>query len=232
PWRTALARVALAGALALGVSGWWFARNYVLYEGDWLGVRAAARAAEERALPHLRPSRFRTVRDQGVPMLQMLRESNWIPQTFQSFWAVFGYHQVFLHAWIYVLLAVVQGLSFVGNLAALAERARQALRRPWAWRPPPQRDLFYLLMGLQALMALGLTLWYSWTIDYQPQGRYLFPGLFPILLFLALGLRRVILWVGRERALGSALLALGLALAGLNLYALRWVLLPMYYPQG
>ena len=39
-------------------------------------------------------------------------------------------------------------------------------------------------------MPIGLSAWYSYTTDYQPQGRYLLPMLIPICYYAARGIQK------------------------------------------
>ena len=133
--------------------------------------------------------------------------------TFGNFWGDFGWLTLPLPLWAYILLALAtlgaaSGWRWAGKL--LPERwQRQALA--WlAWQAA-------LIVAVTFLPMIGRT--------WQPQGRYLFPGLVPWALFFVLGWGG---WGTRLRwrrwwlvpALGTALLDAG---------SLLGVVIPHYY---
>ncbi|MBM3129034.1 MAG: hypothetical protein FJ009_10495 [Chloroflexi bacterium] len=105
--------------------------------------------------------------------------------TFKSFWAQFGWMGVLVNDRIYVALALLTGAAVFGH----ALYARRILRR---------RDLLTPAQwGCIALINLLLVVAFADYVAYnfkflQFQGRYLFPALVAIALFLVVGLRELI----------------------------------------
>lgn len=127
-----------------------------------------------------------------------------VTTTFASFWGQFGWMALPLPDWAYALILAFLGAAGLGLIVggrrtpgspALAQRA--------AW----------LILALAALLAVAQYLYYN--VEFvQFQGRYMFPGLIPLGLWLALGLD------GWRRVLPNWRYAIWLAPAVIALFAL------------
>lgn len=116
---------------------------------------------------------------------------------FPGFWGNFGWLQRPLPLWIYGLLAAL--------CLAAASGVLKAIRKAQAVSMPPALILSWLLavalIFLQTLLPmLGR--------DWQPQGRYLFPALFPITGLLLVGIDYWFNVAGHPRRVPVHLLAL------------------------
>ncbi len=153
---------ALVIVAAAAIAGWWYVRNWQLYD-DPLGMSTMVAVAG------------------GRPPLATLSDLLGEFQGFRySFWGVLGGFNILLRpAWVYVLLDLVSAGALIG-LAAWAWRA-------WRKRTPalPWRELL-LLAAWIVIEAVALLRWTSMTL--ASQGRLMFAALAPICLFLALGL--------------------------------------------
>ncbi len=188
------------GLIALLLSGWWFIRNAQVY-GDldifgW-GRHDAVAGTQLRTADWLAQVGWR----QGV------QDFAWT--TFKSFWGIFGWMGVPMEERVYRVLLWLTAAIFAGLGLALA----RALQRR-AWRNSDRVPMVALL-AVPPVLAVGVYVWYN--LKYvQHQGRYLFPAIIPIGLFVALGFRELVprqfagLWLG----------LLGLGLAGLAAYSL------------
>jgi hypothetical protein len=157
---------------ALLLGGIWWLRNIGVYGfPDILGLRRHDQVVADQLRTRDYIARI------GVGAY--LREAT--VMTFQSFWGVFGWMALPMPAWIYRviqagLLAVIAGLAL--------EQTFWRGKLP-ASRTPAQRDA-WLIVWLTAILAALAFLYYN-TEFVQYQGRYLFPGLIPVALWLALG---------------------------------------------
>lgn len=142
--------------------------------------------------------------------------------TYSSFWGQFGWMAYPLQPWMYNVLTVFLGVAGLGLLVGL-----------WRGRGAPGNATQRAAWGL-VLVALGVAfaqfVYYN-TEFLQFQGRYLYPGLIPFALLVALGLDnwRLVLFGGQATRgwwLAPALVAL---LAPFDLYLL-WRVIPLLNP--
>jgi len=184
-------------ALLLGAL--WWGRNLAVYGGvDILGLQRHNAIVVGQA---------RTV--------EWLAQYGWagytrqfITTTFQSFWGQFGWMGVVMDQRVYLALLAYSLLIVIGFVGA-ADRRRRArdLTRE-------QGDAIALLT-ITLLLAIALYLYYNLTF-VQFQGRYLFPALAPLTLFLVLGLREIL----APRHATTVMILFGTALVLLDVWAL------------
>jgi hypothetical protein len=140
--------------------------------------RLRTEQAEKFAAPGYRPSEIAAgkgapriaLRKQGVPFTDLFTRYHWAKSSFESFCGVYhwmslrgpGYYYAVMAA-LYTALLITIGLPF--------------RKLPWP-------DALFVAAVLCAAAAVVLISAYSsWTADFQPQGRYLFPIL-PMLAFV------------------------------------------------
>jgi hypothetical protein len=140
--------------------------------------RLRTEQAEKFAAPGFRPSdiaagkgaRRMALRAQGVPFTELLGEYGWAKSSFESFCGV--YHWMSLRSPDAYYL--VMGALYTALLSTIALTFRKLPR-------------LEVLFGTAVLFAMAtvilLSAYHSWTADFQPQGRYLFPIL-PMLGFV------------------------------------------------
>ena len=117
------------------------------------------------------------MRERGVPYLTfLLAAPHWLWMTFQSSVGVYGYMGIFSISEYYVAMALI----YLAFFASLAQAARQS-------GSASARSTLALATIYTALTVLVSSL-FSWSVDYQAQGRYLFPA-FVIFGVVLAGLR-------------------------------------------
>ena len=155
----------LVFGLALALSGWWFVRNYQLYNdlsgiGPHLEIMGTRRRLPswERALREFRGFRI-------------------------SFWALFGWFNILVPEPFYW---VMDGLTILG-VVGLGVLLVRSLCRPASQARLP-REARYTLALLGAWLVLVLAGVVQWTMQTPAsQGRLLYPALASIALFLVMG---------------------------------------------
>jgi hypothetical protein len=185
PWlRDAKRTEALrAGALALGAALIVAAPLRIVYplsQGDY---RAREREMREaRSLPGFQPNApaFPSLRwaARGVPFSAVIGQPEWYSDSLKSFYGVFGYATIWLEGRVY---AVALGMWML-NLGATL----WAGFRPGRTRSRSDRWLL-AAAGATAGLCVVSSLYFSWIVDYQAQGRYLFGALAPLAV-LAFGM--------------------------------------------
>jgi len=133
----------------------------------------------------------RWIRVPGRIVEQMLMPQSWSREAwreyvqaarfcFQSFWGLFGSVTLFLPSVWYRVIGVPCLLALAGNLVFIVRRHHQE------W----QTGYLFVLMGGVALLILQtfLPMFGMRGADWMPMGRYLFAGVFAIMVLLAWGL--------------------------------------------
>ena len=134
--------------------------------------------AEQYAAPHFKPSEIAAgtgsgrlvLRKQGVPFSELFTERGWLIQSFQSFCGVYRWMSLKGSDYYYLLMCLLYATLVVLLLM-------RAVRLSW------QDALFTAGVLATATLVVLISAYHSWTADYQPQGRYLFPVL-PMFAFL------------------------------------------------
>ena len=206
--------LALFALPALLLAGLWWARNVGVY--GWpdlfgLGAHNAVVVGQPRTAEMIAAEGW------GVYLRAALYH------TYNSFWGQFGWMAYPLQTWMYAALTAFLGVAVLGLLLGL-RRMRGALA-------DPARRAAWALLALALVVSFAQFVYYN-TEFVQFQGRYLYPGLIPFAVLVALGLDtgRLAL-LGERRAarwwwLTPAVVAL---LAPLDVYLL-WRVIPLLNP--
>lgn len=189
-------------------SGWWFVRNYIIYNGDLLGskVEAAARLKYASKDPALAVHQH--LNEKGVSLFTMLFRDGyeWVKWTKKSFVGGFLNMQLFLKdSYINTCLAIL----LVGVLAALigaivVRKTRLGLK-------------LNVFLGATIVLAGGMAVFYSYFVDFQPQGRYVMPAMVPLMIWTSIGWHRI-MGIARKKKLVAV--SLGAVMAWINFVAL------------
>lgn len=244
--RETLVQVATIGAVVLLLAGWWFVRNAFLYDGDFLGLRTSAQQGTLYAHEFAKPGASSAI-GRGWTLWQMLFRKGWILVTGMSSVGVFGYMKVPMPAPIYDVYAtiVVAGmlLALVPAIASrlarrrtntggseVSDRVNVRLTLPGFTREG--RRLFETALLVAIPIPVALSMYHSYTQDYQPQGRYILPMLLPVAYFVAMGFQRFLTRHGRSPKLRTTILIVFFAWSVFAmLLALVGVIIPHYWPH-
>jgi len=196
--------------------------------GDNLLFNSSAEQRESLLLDLL----ANTARRVGAPlrlMEQLLLPESWSLRAWQeyvmgalfclhSFWGNFGWLALpLLPSW-YWAAEIVCALAMVGNVAFVASKSG----RGW------QAGYLFTLMGGVLLLALQtlLPLVSMRGTYWLPQGRYLFPGIFAIVVLMARGLRQLL----PRQQWGNCVTAIAIGVsAGFDLACLGYLILPYFH---
>ncbi len=153
--------------------------------------------------------------------------------TFQSFWGQFGWMGVVMRPWVYQLLLLFTIITIAGLLWFVWQHrssSNQGEDKGALERPRTQTAAIYAFI-LAGTFGLSLLLFLTYNLTFvQHQGRYLFPGLIPIAVGVALAWATLVRPLSRRWKLADYLLPIGLALAlfGLDLLALFRFIIPAF----
>ncbi|MDO4439709.1 MAG: glycosyltransferase family 39 protein [Eubacteriales bacterium] len=183
--------------VVLVIISFFFIRNAVLYHGDFLGMSSLTESSEMFAREDIKPSNRPTPQNLGMGFGEMLRTTryigiNWVEATFESFIAVFSYMTIFAPDWIYNVYKFVLVLGVLGVLLSFLKKVRKK-----------EAESGTVILGINLLICLlipiGLSMYYSYATDYQPQGRYCYPMLLALTCFISKGLEYLVLWIPSEK---------------------------------
>ena len=187
----------ISAIVLLGIS-WWFIRNGILYDGDIIAMNARRECSIQTAAEELNPLTRFTFRGAGISLVDMLTETDYIVLVLNSFTAMFGAMDIPTHGLIY--------LFYWYFWLAMCLAALLVPKRIWnptgkgLWSNPnrslpesgrKKKILFYGSMILFCLITIGLSVFYSYTWDFQPQGRYILPILIPFMHMVTLGAQKL-----------------------------------------
>jgi hypothetical protein len=222
-WAKLFKKGSLIAVIVLIGIGWWFVRSYIIYDGDFLGLRIRDEYAEIYAIDSLKPSIHETYYNQGHSIWYMLKNSNFIILTSKSFIAMFGNMAVGVYDWIYNGYLILIVLGLIGMLLPVKNRTYLTTLK--------NRDikLINFNMLLCILIPNILNIWAAYSYDYQPQGRYSLPMLVALMYFVSIGLHKLISMVlKKEKIRQRVLFAVSVWIIIVCLVCLRMFIIPMY----
>lgn len=185
--------------LPMLVAGWWYWRGWQLY-GDPLAWQL-----------HLQTKGAQVLRTTPLTLADF---GQFVELHFQSYWALFGWLNVQVPAWVYANLAFLTVAAVAGLFVEGKERQ---IAKQWRTHLP------LLLNGLAVVAIYASLFRYIQTINWSGyQGRLAYAAAGPLAVLLAVGLAR---WV-RHSSVGKWLVPVGMA--GLAIGSLFFVLLPAY----
>lgn len=185
----------------LGI-GWWFIRNALLYDGDLLGMTARTNCAIQSALPEFNPLTKPTIQSTEGTLRFLFMETPFVSTLIESFIATFGTMDIKTFPFVYFgfkLLIVIGGIGFLIPL-----EKRTYLKE----LPESTTGVFNVVMIFDCIIPAALCVWYSYSWDYQPQGRYILPLLIPLMYLAATGCAKLFSILERYLPFGSKIASL------------------------
>ena len=201
-WRSLIQKGLFISVIVLLGIGWWFVRNYLIHDGDLLGLNARMENAMRTALPEYNPALRTTIADTGMPVWDMVFHTDFLHFLWNSFVARFGpmtlptlpflyiwYYRIFGFGWLFSLIPRrwSNGFARTGGYFHSGMQSGLPIEKNRAFP-----TLFHLPLLLSILITAGLCIYYSYTSDYQPQGRYIMPMLLPFMYFISLGFHKLV----------------------------------------
>ncbi len=169
----------------LGIS-WWFIRSYILYDGDFLGLRTRDLCGALYGNENMHPDVRVTYKSQNYTIPSMIFKSDFLVLSINSFICMFGPMIMATATWIY---RFYKFLFLAGLLLSLLPLKLKGKEAHFVERPA-LRAFFHLNMVMCILIPCILSITYSYSTDYQPQGRYILPSLIPLCYYCIRGLEQ------------------------------------------
>lgn len=166
-----------------GIS-WWFIRNAVLYHGDFLALNARKICAAATCSPEYNPLTRDTYASLGIPVFTMIFGTDYYTLVWKSFIAMFGPMTIPTHHYIYMSYKYCLIVALFGLILPIRAGILSNFNK--------KRQLTIHIMMLSAMiLPAALAVYYSYTWEFQPQGRYFLPMLIPFMYFLAIGIQKL-----------------------------------------
>lgn len=170
----------------VGIS-YFFIRNYIINDGDMLGMKSFLADCEEGGIESQKPSNREIGKNLGMTYLETITSTRWYGEswiwiTFRSFICILGGMSIHLPNYNYYYFYA--GLFAVGLISMLFTAIFKD-------RKNIKKKILYLSMFLALIITIFLSIQYSYATDYQPQGRYIYPIWLPLMLFTAIGIQSI-----------------------------------------
>lgn len=179
------------GFLIVGITfllcGWWFIRSAIIYNGDFLGLRTTEEYAEKYAIEELKPSNRDTDQNSNRSLKYMLVNRQWIRSTVKSFIAMFGPMRFQMGTKFYMLYLTIFTVGILGYIASFYK-----FKHIKEMKENKNKGLLEIIFGINIIIPIILSIYYSYCSDFQPQGRYIMPIVMPFMYFVVSGLENII----------------------------------------
>lgn len=218
--RRAPLRIVRAGIVAALISGWWFARNLLIYGlGDPFALRRHAEVVVGQPL---------------TGALTRARLRDLVLTAFHSFWGQFGWMGIPYSDRTYDVIAALSLLVALGIALYLWRLLYPFRVKAWTWRREGRsarrfdsvtgaERLAVALLLLEVLLVIVGVVFYN--LRYlQPQGRYFFPAMPALAILSVAGIEELI----RDEHVGLVIAIAGCALYGLCVFSLFQVIGPAF----
>ena len=177
--RFILRRGGLVTGICLVLAGWFFIRNAMLHQGDFIGFTSELRSREYFMEKGELLYEYIRAKEVGIPFLSFLQKDNYwfIWSTVMSFFGMFGYMNIVMPNWLYLTYYIL-------ILAGVINFCFSLLFKRLSFR-----NCILAVIGTAAsVMAIGLHTWHSFTRDFQPQGRYVITAVLLLGFLISLGM--------------------------------------------
>lgn len=178
-------KVLIVAIMAFLVSGWWFIRNAIIYNGDFLGINAQNECGDKYAREEYKPSTRLTVQRKNESIIHMLIKDKWINVTLKSFIGIFGYNSIIMSNKIYYLYFLIWIIGIIGCLIKFKDLFIYN-------KEEKNKCLLNYIFLLSIIVPISLSIYYSYTSDFQPQGRYIMGIIIPFTYFVVNGIEKIL----------------------------------------
>ena len=175
----------IVSLVAFAVAGWWFVRNAIIYDGDILGTRTQNEYGDKYAMENYKPSTRKTPQNRGESLWHMLYDDKWIKIVIRSFVGIFGYHSIIMSNkiyYLYFLIWLIGGIGFILKFKELFFYKSEE----------KNKYLLNYIFVIALIIPIVLSIIYSYTSDFQPQGRYIMGIIVPFTYFVVTGIETVL----------------------------------------
>ena len=215
-------KVLIVAIMAFLVAGWWFIRNAIIYNGDFLGINAQNECGDKYASEEYKPSTRLTVQRKNESIINMLTKDKWINVTLKSFVGIFGYNSMIMSNKIYYSYFLIWIIGIIGCLMKFKDLFIYN-------KEEKNKYLLNYIFILSIIIPIILSIFYSYTSDFQPQGRYIMGIIIPFTYFIVNGIQKILeKFVKSEKIRKGIVLVIMLLIIVISMKALFGYIIPRY----
>ena len=215
-------KVLIVAIMAFLVAGWWFIRNAIIYNGDFLGINAQNECGDKYASEEYKPSTRLTVQRKNESIINMLTKDKWINVTLKSFVGIFGYNSMIMSNKIYYSYFLIWIIGIIGCLIKFKDLFIYN-------KEEKNKYLLNYIFILSIIIPIILSIYYSYTSDFQPQGRYIMGIIIPFTYFIVNGIQKILeKFVKSEKIRKCIVLVIMLLIIVISMRALFGYIIPRY----
>ena len=199
-------------AVVAVLAGWWFIRNAVLYDGDFIGRSTCAKYSEMYAAPGFTNETKILPKRMDMTIWDMYMwipgewQYNWLVTVLVSFIGVFGYMNVFLAKIWYKIYIAGFGIGILASIPLWKKMVRIRKQEEAVERTEETEEeeitylvvkkekrwsreaLFHISMAVAMVIPFILLTIYAYSSDFQAQGRYILPMILPFMYLVTKGI--------------------------------------------
>ena len=212
----------IVASVAFAVAGWWFVRNAIIYDGDILGTKTQNEYGNKYALEQYKPSLRKTPENSNESIWHMLDEDAWANTTAKSFVGIFGYHSILMSNKIYYSYL---GLWLIGGLGCLLKFKDLFIYK----KEEKSKYILNYIFVIAIIIPILLSIIYSYTSDFQPQGRYIMGIIIPFVYFVVNGIQTMLeKFIKSEKIRNIIIIMVMLLIIAISFKAIFSYVIPAY----
>ena len=212
----------IVASVAFAVAGWWFVRNAIIYDGDILGTKTQNEYGDKYALEQYKPSVRKTPENSNESIWHMLDEDAWANTTAKSFVGIFGYHSILMSNKIYYSYL---GLWLIGGLGCLLKFKDLFIYK----KEEKSKYILNYIFVIAIIIPILLSIIYSYTSDFQPQGRYIMGIIIPFVYFVVNGIQTMLeKFIKSEKIRNIIIIMVMLLIIAISFKAIFSYVIPAY----
>ena len=179
----------IVAGLTFIFAGWWFIRNIILYNGDFLALKARSTCAQATGNWYFLEQMAETYKAQGYSVFEMVFRTDYYTLVWKSFIGMFGPMLIPTSHHLYMAYKYLTVICLIGYPAGLLCKAKSEV---FPNQPAFGRSILITGMTVISIITIIINIIYSYSWDFQPQGRYYLPMLLPLAFLLTEGLERLL----------------------------------------
>lgn len=173
-------RTGILGIIIIVIAGWWFIFAYLNNNGDFLGLEITKQYGNMYAVDFLKPMNKNFPLKDGISLFEMLIDNEWIKSTYYSLIGIFSHMSILLPEYIYIIILVVFCLSVIGCIMNIKKNKDNVFSK--------MNIIYIFSCAIVVVVPIVLSIYRSYTFDFQAQGRYIITIIPVVALIFGIGL--------------------------------------------